>query len=479
MCVSDLDGEPRSFRLRDPVHGLIVFDGGKALDQLAWRLVNTREFQRLRRIRQLGVSELVFPGATHTRFAHSIGVFHSARRLIEVIDREMSRIGEKPDKKREQVAVIAALLHDLGHGPFSHTFEGVQKSRGIKKRHELWTAEIIRNPDGCIKPLLDGFWKEGGFCEEVADLLGSDDPTDIYHSVVSSSFDADRLDYLRRDRLMTGTGAGAIDFDWLMEHVRVGKVPIEAPDADEEEEHVATFCLDGKALPAAEQFLLARYTLHQQVYLHKTTRCAEHMIAKLLRAVARYSVTPESVSELTGLPARHPLITFFCKRPDLEKSETRRVELEKEALACYLLLDDMAIMGSLDEMRFAKDAVISDLACRLQERRLYKTLDLGHFGQEEGRQKKNARRIEKEFASQIRAATVLKDEEATISIYTQIGGDDERTHKKLHILDAGKPKEITALSPLVEALEDKKTFTRYYFESESDRETARNPRGKA
>jgi len=370
-------------------------------------------------------------------------------------------------------------LHDLGHGPFSHTFEGVQKSRGIKKRHELWTAEIIRNPDGCIKPLLDGFWKEGGFCEEVADLLGSDDPTDIYHSVVSSSFDADRLDYLRRDRLMTGTGAGAIDFDWLMEHVRVGKVPIEAPDADEEEERVATFCLDGKALPAAEQFLLARYTLHQQVYLHKTTRCAEHMIAKLLRTVARHSVMPEAVYEMTGLPAQHPLIAFFSKRPDLEKSEARRVELEKEALACYLLLDDMAIMGSLDEMRLAKDAVIADLACRLQERRLYKTLDLGHFGQEEGRQKKNARRIEKEFASQISAATVLKDEEATISIYTQIGGDDERTHKKLHILDAGKPKEITALSRLVEALEDKKTFTRYYFESESDREAARNPRGKA
>ncbi len=203
------------------------------------------------------------------------------------------------------------------------------------------------------------------------------------------------------------------------------------------------------------------------------------MIAKLLRAVARHSVTPESVSELTGLPAQHPLIVFFGKRPDIEESEARRVELEKEALACYLLLDDTAIMGSLDEMRLAKDEIIADLACRLLERRLYKTLDIAHFGQEEGRQKMNARRIEKEFAAQIGAASVLKDEEATISIYTQIGGDDERTHKKLHILDAGKPKEITALSRLVGALEDKKTFTRYYFDSESDREAARNPRGRA
>lgn len=151
---------------------------------------------------------------------------------------------------------------------------------------------------------------------------------------------------------------------------------------------------------------------------------------------------------------------------------------EKTALACYLLLDDTAIMGSLDEMRTAKDGAIADLARRLQERRLYKTLDLGHFGQDTGAQKKYGRRIDSTFTDQIKAETVLKDEEATISIYTQIGGDDERTHKKLHILDAGVPKEITLLSELVKTLEDKKAYTRYYFEAESERNTARNPKGK-
>lgn len=469
----------RTYRVRDPVHGLIVFSEGNKLEQLAWKLINTPEFQRLRRIRQLGVSELVFPGATHTRFAHSIGVFHTARKLIGIIEREMPRVGDAPDRHREQVAVIAALIHDLGHGPFSHTFEGVQKSRGVKKRHELWTAEIIRNPDGKIRPLLENFWDDRSFCEEVAGLLEADDPKDIYHSVVSSSFDADRLDYLRRDRLMTGTGAGAIDFDWLMEHVRVGKVPVEAPDVEDDEQLVPTFCLDAKALPAAEQFLYARYTLHQQVYLHKTTRCVEHMIAKLLRAVSRHCEKLETVSEMTGLPQAHPLITFFTNRPDLEPNDEKREEKEKAALACYLLLDDTAIMGSLDEMRQAKDRVIADLALRLLERRLYKTLDLGHFGQDPGTQKKHGRRIENTFVEQLRAETVLKDEEATISIYTQIGGDDERTHKKLHILDAGKPKEITLLSDLVKTLEDKKAYTRYYFEDELDRDAARNPKGKA
>ncbi len=118
------------------------------------------------------------------------------------------------------MAVIAALLHDLGHGPFSHTFEGVQRSRRAGRKHEQWTADIIRNKAGRVSPLLASHWSDPDFAEEVATLLAAEDPSDIYHAVVSSSFDADRLDYLRRDRLMTGTGAGAIDFDWLMEHIR-------------------------------------------------------------------------------------------------------------------------------------------------------------------------------------------------------------------------------------------------------------------
>ena len=115
---------PRSYRLRDPVHVLIVFEGVNLRDQLAWELINTPEFQRLRRIKQLGVSEFVFPGATHTRFAHCIGVFHTARQLVKIIERELLAQNSKPDLYREEVALFAALLHDIGHGPFSHAFAG-------------------------------------------------------------------------------------------------------------------------------------------------------------------------------------------------------------------------------------------------------------------------------------------------------------------------------------------------------------------
>jgi uncharacterized protein len=237
--------EPRIQRVRDPVHGLIVFRADVPVHQLAWRLLDTPEFQRLRRIKQLGVSEFVFPNATHSRFAHSIGVFHVARTLVEIIKREIAGIGQEFDPERAEVAVIAALLHDLGHGPFSHTFEGVQRSRDLGKRHEQWTADIIRNPEGKIRALLDAYRPGGGFCDSVAALVEAEDPVDIYYAVVSSSFDADRLDYLRRDRLMTGTGAGAIDFDWLMEHVRVREIAIEAADAIDEsdQDRVPTFCL--------------------------------------------------------------------------------------------------------------------------------------------------------------------------------------------------------------------------------------------
>jgi HD superfamily phosphohydrolase len=345
-----------SKRLRDPVHGLIVFDiENQKVDRLAWQLIDTPEFQRLRRIRQLGVSEFTFPGAVHTRFAHSIGVFHVARTLVGVIRREMTRNGETPDEKKCEVALIAALLHDLGHGPFSHTFEGVQEARGVKKRHEQWTAEIIRNEAGGIRPLLEAF--SPGFTEKVALLLEKEDPEDIYHAVVSSSFDADRLDYLRRDKLMTGTGAGGIDFDWLIENIRVAPIVLDVPDEDEGAPRtVPAFCLDRKALPVAEQFLLARYTLHEQVYFHKTTRCVEQMIGRLFRCIAGAAVAGEEAARRTGLPPQHPLLRFFG-----EGGET---------VENYLALDDMLVLGALEMMTHAEAPDISSMARRLRGRNL-------------------------------------------------------------------------------------------------------------
>lgn len=451
----------RTQRLRDPVHGLIVFQHDQPVDQLAWRLIGTPEFQRLRRIRQLGVAEFVFPSATHTRFVHSIGVFHTARGLIEIIRRE---IKEEFDGERADVALIAALLHDVGHGPFSHTFESVQKHRGVARKHEHWTADIIREQRGQVFPLLEGY--RAGFSESVASLLAAEDPADIYHAVVSSSFDADRLDYLQRDRLMTGTGAGAIDFDWLMEHIRVRAIEIEAVDIDapHDTESVPTFCLDSKALPAAEQFLLARYTLHEQVYFHKTTRCVEGMIALLLSLVSEEAKHADTAPERTGLPAEHALLRFL--------------NTTQPNVGDYLMLDDVVVMASFSAMKNALNEDIAALATRLRDRTLYKTLDLRSFGEDEGRQTLWARRIDRDFRDKITSGEVIRDPDAGIGIYTQIGGDDDKVHKKLHILDpVDGPREITNLSKMIQALQTKRRFTRYYFAHEEDRDRARQRRG--
>ncbi|SCM79505.1 conserved hypothetical protein [uncultured Pleomorphomonas sp.] len=450
-------------RLRDPVHGLIVFEDTDPLkvDMLAWQLIDTQEFQRLRRIRQLGVSEFTFPGAVHSRFSHSIGVFHTARSLVKVIERELSRHGPAFEPEKARAVLLAALLHDLGHGPFSHTFEGVQEARGVRKRHEQWTADIIRNPAGGIRPLLDeGEGGRPGLAEEVASLLEKEDPEDIYHAVVSSSFDADRLDYLRRDKLMTGTGAGGIDFDWLVENLRVADIESDAPDgAGEGTRRVPTFCLHKKAMPAAEQFLLARLTLHQQVYFHKATRCVEHMVSKLLRAIADHAGKKAGAPKLTGLLSGHPLLRFFAKGGDTVEN--------------YLALDDAVILGSLDAMCSAEDGIIADTAKRIRDRRLYKTLDLAEFGEDQGMQRSKLRRIKSTFADKLKREDVLIDEKASVGIYAEIGGDEERMHKKLHILDGENPVEISQLSRLVEALETKMQFIRLYFRDVTDRDAAR------
>ena len=183
-------------RVRDPLYNLIEFREER-VDDLLWQIIQTEAFQRLRRIKQLGFSEFVYPGATHTRFAHSLGVFHLARRLIEIIDVKLKKRGS-PNNAEKDAALCAALLHDLGHGPFSHAFEEVGKKFQLASvNHESITDKLIR--EGEIGAILDRYYK--GFRNNVAAAIG--EHSDIYSSVVSGQFDADRLDYMQRDRMMT------------------------------------------------------------------------------------------------------------------------------------------------------------------------------------------------------------------------------------------------------------------------------------
>ncbi len=338
-------------RIRDPLHNIIEFEDDQFEDAI-WRALQTRPFQRLRRIKQLGFSELVFPGATHTRFAHSVGVFHTARRLMSVIQRHLGQ--QDFQATRAHQALAAALLHDLGHGPFSHAFEKVGDELGLKlAHHEAMSDCLIRSDEirHCLRSLGQGF------ADDVADMIRKDGPASIYTAVVASQFDADRLDYIRRDRLMTGTQHGAIDFDWLMSNLEVGHVGLGVDETELGE--VETFVLGPKANHAAETFVLGLFQLYPTVYFHKTTRGAEAIFAELLLRLI--NLTRDGSASDTGLAPNHPVITFA---QDAENPER------------LLALDDTVVWGSLAMMQDGSDSLVSGLARRLQDRRLFKCIDL-------------------------------------------------------------------------------------------------------
>jgi HD superfamily phosphohydrolase len=156
-----------SQRIRDPLHNLIEFDTSRnEFENVLWNVLQTRPFQRLRRVKQLGFSDLVYPGAVHSRFAHSIGVFHTARRLMRVIDRHVPR----PEESKMHQALAAALVHDVGHGPFSHAFESVGKRLNLKMaEHEHVSDTLIRESE--IAEQLHSLGS--GFAADVADVVNS------------------------------------------------------------------------------------------------------------------------------------------------------------------------------------------------------------------------------------------------------------------------------------------------------------------
>jgi uncharacterized protein len=338
-------------RIRDPLHNLITFQANE-FEHVMWRVIQTRPFQRLRRIKQLGFSEFVYPGASHSRFAHSLGVFHVARKLMRIIKVHLGQ--SRYLETRAHQAIAAALVHDLGHGPFSHAFEEVGRRLNLRlANHEEVSDAIIR--DGEMADTLNELGS--GFSDDVASIIKAAGPGNIYSAVVSSQFDADRLDYMQRDRLMTGTQQGAIDFEWLLANIEVGEVP---SGVDEESlGPVETFVLGPKAIYAAESYVLGLFQLYPSVYFHKTTRGAEKLFTELLCRVV--NMIGDGSVRLTGLAVAHPLVQFARNPEDLNS---------------VLRLDDVVVSGALASMADAKDESVCELARRLRDRSFYKAIDV-------------------------------------------------------------------------------------------------------
>ncbi|HCB15211.1 MAG TPA: hypothetical protein DEP36_16825, partial [Gammaproteobacteria bacterium] len=283
-----------------------------------------------------------------------MGAYYIARRLMKIIKNHIQLKGGQPKDHQEKVALAATLVHDVGHGMFSHAFEDVGKKTGLKMaEHEHVSNELI-----CSGEISEVFKELGsGFANDVANVIGRGRPGNLYDAVVSSQFDADRLDYMQRDRLMTGVQNSGIDFTWLINNLEVGEIQI---GTDEQESgSIETFVIGNKASYAAETYILALFHLYPTVYYHKTTRGAEKIFSEIM--IRLINLVNDNSIEKTALPSNHPIIRFAQDSNCIEKA---------------LALDDTVFWGALPMLTEAKDPLINKFSKWLLLRNIPKCIDI-------------------------------------------------------------------------------------------------------
>lgn len=304
---------------KDPVHRYI-----HVRYRVIWDLIGTKEFQRLRRIKQLGTSYLTFHGAEHSRFNHSLGVYELVRRITE------NFTGRKEwSEDQRLLALTASLLHDLGHGPFSHSFEKV-----FDLDHEQFTQAIILGDTEVhhvLKKVSDTF------PEQVAAVINKTHEDQLVVSLISSQIDADRMDYLLRDAYFTGVSYGQFDLERLLRVMRPKKDQV---------------VIKQTGMHAVEDYILSRYQMHWQVYFHPVSRSAEvllsrilHRVKELYQAGYQFRQTPDH------------FLSFFKGDVSLED---------------YIRLDETIVMYYFQQWKEEADHILRDLCDRFVNRKLFK-----------------------------------------------------------------------------------------------------------
>jgi uncharacterized protein len=311
---------------KDPVHRYI-----HVRDELIWRLIGTREFQRLRRIRQLGTTYLTFHGAEHSRFSHSLGVYEITRRIIDIFQEKQIW-----DPEQRLLVLSAALLHDVGHGPFSHSFE---KVFGVD--HEEFSRDIILGETE-VNAILRQMGED--FPIQVAEVIAKTHPDKLIVSLISSQIDADRMDYLLRDAYFTGVSYGNFDIERILRVMR--------PTED-------GVVIKSSGMHAVEDYIMSRYQMYWQVYFHPVTRSAEVILSKILhRAKELYE---------TGYVFKKELYHF------------KTLFEESVSLEDYISLDEGVIHYYFQSWMDESDEILKDLCQRFINRKLFKYADMVSF----------------------------------------------------------------------------------------------------
>jgi len=318
---------------RDPVHNIIRLRSDTDDGRLMIRLIDTPEFQRLRRIKQLGLGLYTYQGAEHSRFTHSLGALHLMARILDRL-RESNKIS--PEDRA--AAQAAALLHDVGHGPFSHAMEAV-----LGFHHEEWTVRAVTSDETEIGQALRAHSPD--LPRRVASIIEGTFKPAALAQLVSSQLDVDRMDYLLRDSLMTGAKYGLYDLEWIINALQI--------DEDGDRIYVAA-----RGVFAVEEYLQARYYMFRQVYFHRTLRSAEVVLRSALRRALELFKGGEDV--------------WYAPGAAFEKVLSRKPLTVSE----HLEIDDSDVIYHLKQWQRVSDPILSDLSRRFVDRRLFKAIDL-------------------------------------------------------------------------------------------------------
>ncbi len=319
--------------INDPVHGFITFT-----DPLLLQIISHPYFIRLSRIKQMAMAYIVYPGAVHTRFHHSLGAYH----LMSLALEELKQKGESITPAEEQGAKLAILLHDAGHGPFSHALEATL----VNVAHEEISLLIMQQFNQLFAGQLD----------LAIEIFLNKHPKEFLHQLVSSQLDVDRLDYLARDSFFTGVSEGVIGYDRIIKMLTV---------------HNNQLAVEEKGVHSIEKFLIARRLMYWQVYLHKTVVSSELMLVKILE---RAKLLVSQGQHLFASPS----FLFF-----LQNNVTKlQFQNEPKYLQHFIELDDTDILGAIKVWCHHSDAILSNLSNRLINRQLLKT----YFSTEENKE---------------------------------------------------------------------------------------------
>ncbi len=330
---------------RDPIYTLISFD--KRYEEVIINIINLPIFQRLRRIKQLGFSEYTFPTANHNRLAHSIGVAFLVGKIFDSLnlpdDKALFSIGEIELNKKQLrlVLCLAGLLHDIGHGPFSHAFEKLLPD-GIS--HEQITVELIKNSE--IREEIEScdLFKDirGSIVKIITDILKGEIDKSHYwlKELISSQLDADRMDYLLRDAYMCGVPYASFDLKWLINNLEIMEIP-------QEDKRWGLVVNAEKGLYAAESFIISRYHMYEQIYFHKTTRAFEQLLSKIFERV-KFLINKEKDS---------------TDRLFFDDNLIRFIKNPLANLSLFVYFDDYYLMTLFNLWSNSDDEILSEL-CR-------------------------------------------------------------------------------------------------------------------